>query len=137
MSSDPTENASASAQASKMGKGKEKGPEMLTDKESLAPWAVELDDAITTPLGTVVTVIGTKANKLWVRWPGGQECALASAAECTGGLEPEVRQLTCDPPSAETHEPMQPPFTPLLDPRSPRGAASVRIKHARIAGERH
>ena len=57
-----------------MGK-KDKGPEILVDKEALAPWGVELNDMIKTPLGTMVTVIGTKAGQLWVRWPGGLESA--------------------------------------------------------------
>ena len=58
-----------------MGKGKEKGPELLTEPEAFEPWGLALNDEISTPLGTIVTVIGVKGGQLWVRWPGGQECA--------------------------------------------------------------
>lgn len=78
-----------------MGKGKDKGPEMLTDAAAFAPWDIELNDEITTPLGATVIAIGVKGGLLIVRWPGGYECA--SGLDVKKHEKAEINQLTSPP----------------------------------------
>ena len=52
-------------------KGKGKGPAFLDTPEALAPFDVQVNDMISTPLGVQATVVGVKDGSLWLSWPGG------------------------------------------------------------------
>ena len=60
-------------------KGKGKKVEYLTDKDALAPFDVDVDDMIATPLGVFATVIGVREGSLWLKWPGGIESPASPA----------------------------------------------------------
>ena len=65
----------------KKGKGKSKGPSILTDDESCQPFGFRVGDILMTPLGVEVTVIGVKPdasgeNKLWAEFQGGLQSPL-------------------------------------------------------------
>lgn len=60
-------------------KGKGKKVEFLTDSAALAPFEVEMNDIIATPLGVTCTVIGVKDGALWLKWPGGIESPASPA----------------------------------------------------------
>ena len=60
-------------------KGKGKKVEYLTDKDALAPFDVDVDDMISTPLGVFATVIGVREGALWLKWPGGIESPASPA----------------------------------------------------------
>ena len=55
----------------KGGKKGKKGPALVTDAASLAPFNVNVRDIIATPLGVETTVVGVKDGALMVMWPGG------------------------------------------------------------------
>ena len=82
-------------------KGKGKKVEYLTDKDALAPFDVDVDDMISTPLGVFATVIGVREGALWLKWPGGIESPASPApAKAKNKMELETFGYNRRPQSA-------------------------------------
>ena len=74
----------------KGGKKGKKGPALVTDAASLAPFNVNVRDIIATPLGVETTVVGVKDGALMVMWPGG----LVTAATCAPSKAHNAQELS-------------------------------------------
>ena len=59
-------------------KKKGKGPAMETSDDALAPFNLKFRDMVSTPLGVIATVAGTKDGSLYLEFPG----KIISAATC-------------------------------------------------------
>lgn len=64
-------------------KGKGKKAEFLVDEAALAPFEVQVNDIIDTPLGVSATVIGVRDGALWLNWPGGIQSPASPAPQKT------------------------------------------------------